>query len=456
MNIIKKQNSEERREIILNGGILNTLLFLSVPTLMVGIIQALIPLSDGLFLNNLAGVLVASSVSFSQPILNIMLALSQGLGVAAISMIGQLYGRGIMKAVRETTIQIFVFSFLIGVALIPICIISAFWISEFTTPEIRNYVFTYISLYSLVMPFVFLAAIYNASKNAIGRPEITFIRILILLVLKIIFNTIFLYIFRMGIVGAVMATLFSYITITIWMFHDLFIKKSEFRLDIRTYHTNLPIIKKLISLGLPSMISYMLIYLGFFLINKEVEKYGAIALNGQGIASNINSICFILPSSIGTTVTTMISMNMGIGNEKKSKSIFKYGCITSCVIAVLSILFVVPFSKFLTHMFTREHQVVEIAVNALNIYTYSVISFGIFSVCQGVFIALGRTKVTMTMSILRIWFLRYLFILVTKSFLGLYAVFWGNLFSNTLASIIFFILTIKINWNKNYIRKKLK
>ena len=51
----------------------------------------------------------------------------------------------------------------------------------------------------------------------------------------------------MGIVGAVMATLFSYITITIWMFHDLFIKKSEFRLDIRTYHINLPIIKKLIS-----------------------------------------------------------------------------------------------------------------------------------------------------------------------------------------------------------------
>ena len=64
---------------------------------MVGIIQALIPLSDGLFLNNLAGVLVASSVSFSQPILNIMLALSQGLGVAAMSMIGQLYGRGIKR-----------------------------------------------------------------------------------------------------------------------------------------------------------------------------------------------------------------------------------------------------------------------------------------------------------------------------------------------------------------------
>ena len=73
--LFSKQSAEERREMILNGNILTTLLFLSVPTLMVGIIQALIPLSDGLFLNNLGGVLVASSVSFSQPILNTMIAL---------------------------------------------------------------------------------------------------------------------------------------------------------------------------------------------------------------------------------------------------------------------------------------------------------------------------------------------------------------------------------------------
>lgn len=88
--LFSKQSSEERREMILNGNILTTLLFLSVPTLMVGIIQALIPLSDGLFLNNLGGVLVASSVSFSQPILNTMIALSQGLGAAAMAMIGKL------------------------------------------------------------------------------------------------------------------------------------------------------------------------------------------------------------------------------------------------------------------------------------------------------------------------------------------------------------------------------
>ena len=446
--LFKVQSNEERRKMILNGKVINTLLFLSVPTLLVGIIQALIPLSDSLFLNRLTSVEVASSVTFSQPVLNIMIALSQGLGVATLVMLGRLYGKGRMLALKETMLQIFVFSFIIGLFLIPVCVFSAFVISKYTTSEIRDNVYIYISLYSLIMPFVFLAAIYNSSKNAIGRPEITFIRIFLLLILKIIFNSIFLYALKMGITGAVMASLFSYVIVTIWMFYDLFLKNGDIKLNLRSYSVKLPIIKRLLKIGLPSMLNYAFLYLGFFLINKEMEKFGAIALNAQGIASNINAICFILPSSIGTTVSSMISINMGVGNIKKSKEVFNVGWLTGVTISVLTIFLILPISSTLVLTFTKVPKVIEIADKALHIYTYSVIGFSIFMISQGVFIALGRTKVPLVMSILRIWLLRYIFILVTQKYLGLYSIFWGNLFSNTLAGIIFFILVKIINWKK--------
>jgi len=415
---------------------------------MVGIIQALIPLSDSLFLNRLTSVEVASSVTFSQPVLNIMIALSQGLGVATLVMLGRLYGKGRMLAVKETMLQIFVFSFFIGLLLIPVCMFTAFLISNNTTSEIRNNVYTYISLYSLIMPFIFLAAIYNSSKNAIGRPEVTFVRIFLLLILKIIFNSIFLYVLKMGIAGAVMASLFSYIVVTIWMFYDLFLKSGDIKLNLRSYTIKLPIIKRLLKIGFPSMLNYAFLYLGFFLINKEMEKFGAVALNAQGIASNINAICFILPSSIGTTVSSMISINMGIGNVKKSKDVFKVGWITGVTISILTIALILPISLPLVLTFTKVQKVIEIADKALHIYTYSVIGFSVFMIAQGVFIALGRTKVPLVMSILRIWLLRYIFILLTQKYLGLYSIFWGNLFSNTLAGIIFFILVKSINWKK--------
>ena len=434
--LFKAQSNEERRQMILNGKVINTLLFLSIPTLLVGIIQALIPLSDSLFLNRLTSVEVASSVTFSQPVLNIMIALSQGLGVATLVMLGRLYGKGRMLAVKETMLQIFVFSFFIGLLLIPVCMFTAFLISNNTTSEIRNNVYIYISLYSLVMPFVFLAAIYNSSKNAIGRPEVTFVRIFLLLILKI------------RIVGAVMASLFSYIVVTIWMFYDLFLKSGDIKLNLRSYTIKLPIIKRLLKIGFPSMLNYAFLYLGFFLINKEMEKFGAVALNAQGIASNINAICFILPSSIGTTVSSMISINMGIGNVKKSKDVFKVGWITGVTISILTIALILPISLPLVLTFTKVQKVIEIADKALHIYTYSVIGFSIFMIAQGVFIALGRTKVPLVMSILRIWLLRYIFILLTQKYLGLYSIFWGNLFSNTLAGIIFFMLVKVIDWKK--------
>ena len=446
--LFKAQSNEERRQLILNGRVINTLLFLSIPTLLVGIIQALIPLSDSLFLNRLTSVEIASSVTFSQPVLNIMIAFSQGLGVATLVMLGRLYGKGRMLAVKETMLQIFVFSFFIGLLLIPVCMFTALLISNNTTSEIRNNVYIYISLYSLVMPFVFLAAIYNSSKNAIGRPEVTFVRIFLLLILKIIFNSIFLYVLKMGIVGAVMASLFSYIVVTIWMFYDLFLKSGDIKLNLRSYTIKLPIIKRLLKIGFPSMLNYAFLYLGFFLINKEMEKFGAVALNAQGIASNINAICFILPSSIGTTVSSMISINMGIGNVKKSKDVFKVGWITGVTISILTIALILPISLPLVLTFTKVQKVIEIADKALHIYTYSVIGFSIFMIAQGVFIALGRTKVPLVMSILRIWLLRYIFILLTQKYLGLYSIFWGNLFSNTLAGIIFFILVKAIDWKK--------
>ena len=446
--LFKAQSNEERRQLILNGKVINTLLFLSIPTLLVGIIQALIPLSDSLFLNRLTSVEVARSVTFSQPVLNIMIAFSQGLGVATLVMLGRLYGKGRILAVKETMLQIFVFSFFIGLLLIPVCMFTALLISNNTTSEIRNNVYIYISLYSLIMPFVFLAAIYNSSKNAIGRPEVTFVRIFLLLILKIIFNSIFLYVLKMGIVGAVMASLFSYIVVTIWMFYDLFLKSGDIKLNLRSYTIKLPIIKRLLKIGFPSMLNYAFLYLGFFLINKEMEKFGAVALNAQGIASNINAICFILPSSIGTTVSSMISINMGIGNVKKSKDVFKVGWITGVTISILTIALILPISLPLVLTFTKVQKVIEIADKALHIYTYSVIGFSVFMIAQGVFIALGRTKVPLVMSILRIWLLRYIFILLTQKYLGLYSIFWGNLFSNTLAGIIFFILVKAIDWKK--------
>lgn len=431
---------------ILNGSIPKTLLFLSVPTLMMGIVQSIIPVVDGLFINNIAGVVAASAISYSGPIINMMGALAQGLSVAGMAIIGQTNGRGDFEDAKKISAQIVVFAFLLGLITAPILILVAYPVAGHVYAEISHDVFVYIALNALVIPFAFLESIYNAIKNAAGKPEAAFVRMLLMLVLKVLSNTLFIAVFRWGIVGAVMASLVANILICIWMYYELFVKVGEDRLEIKGFKFDFDVIRELFRIGIPSMLSSLILNLGFFLINNEVAKYGTIVMNGQGIASNITSVCFILPSSFGSSVTTMVSMNIGAGQSEKAKASCTVGCIISAITAAVLIAIVVPLSSYITVLFTRQQDVLDVANKALHIYTYSVIGFGICMVQQGAFIGLGRTGIPLFASILRIWLLRYLFILATEHVLGPYSVFWGNLFSNYAAALITTILILRTQW----------
>lgn len=361
-------------------------------------------------------------------------------------MIGQMNGKGNYEGAKRTSTQIIVFAFALGCFIAPLFIILAFPISWKVDPQISHDVFLYLALNSLVLPFSFLESIYNAIKNANGKPEATFIRMVIMLILKILFNALFIMVFPFGIIGSVISSLMSNILICFWMFYELFVKNGEDKLTIKGFKFDLKILRRLIHIGIPSMLSSVMLNLGFFLINNEIEKYGPIVLTGQGIAGNITSVCFNLPSSFGSSVTTMVSMNVGAGQGDKARKSCVAGCIISAITVIILIIIVVPMSPHLTVLFTREKAVLDIANKSLHTYTYSVVGFGICMVEQGAFIGLGRTGVPLIMSILRIWLLRYIFILATERYLSFYSVFWGNLFSNYMAAIITTILIMGIRW----------
>ncbi|HEX2986259.1 MAG TPA: MATE family efflux transporter, partial [Caproiciproducens sp.] len=300
------QSTEQRRELILHGNILRTLIMLSFPTLMMSVIQSLMPLSDGLFINNAAGTLVASAVTYSEPVINMMTALAQGLSVAAMAIIGQANGRGDFERVKAISAQIVVFAFTMGFCFAPLLALVAFPISAHVDSQISHNVFLYISLYAIVLPFSFLESIYNAIKNATGKPEATFIRIVLMLFLKIVFNFVFIVSLRMEVVGCILSSLFANVLICIWMFYELFVQKSEDRLTLKGFRFDRELILQLIRVGIPAMITSLMLNLAFFLINNETQRYGPVVLNGQGIANNISAVCFNLPASFGSAVTTMV------------------------------------------------------------------------------------------------------------------------------------------------------
>ncbi|WP_300366717.1 MATE family efflux transporter [Brachyspira sp.] len=446
VSFFKSKSTEARRDLILHGPITNTLIMLSIPTLIMSLVQSLIPLMDGLFLNNIAGTIVASSVHFAEPIINMMTALSQGLGVAAMAIVGQYNGLGDLKNAKRISTQIVVIGVLFGIAMGPTLYIVSILVSANLLPDIKENVFRYLSLYSFVMPMTFLAALYNGIKNANGKPEATLIRSIILLLLKVLFNFVYIYLFRLGIVGSVLASFSTYAIVTIWMYYDLFLKKGDDTLSLKDFKFDASVLKELMIIGIPSMLTTFLTNLGFFLINTEVERYGAAVLNGQGISNNIVNICFNMPAAFGSAVTTMVSMNIGAKYTDKARKSCYTGIIMSVITAIVLISIVIPLTPYLTGLFTKEAKDLYVANRSLPIYAFGVLGFGVAMVANGAMIGLGRTRIPLIISILRIWLLRFIFILLTTKYLSYWSVFWGNLFSNTVAGIIALIIILRVPW----------
>lgn len=441
-----RQSVSERRELILNGNALNTLLILSLPTVLMSLVGSIIPIIDGIALNRTSEVIVASAVGLSAPVINILNSLSAGLSVAAMAVIGQLNGQGNIKKIRKVAAQILLFSVILSICLMPGTLIGAQILKLYVSPQEYVHIFKYLSLYTPVVPMLFMAAIYNAIKQATGQPEATFVRIIILLGCKIFFNFIFLFLLDLEESGAAAASICSYVLITIWMYYDLFIKNSETQLSFNDLSFNKDLILPVIKLGIPSMLNSMLINLGFFLINMEIVKYGENIVNAQIIASNINSLCFTLPSSISSTITTMVSMNIGLGHKKKAKKIFYLACLISLILSAVLILLMNIFDDNIIRMFRSETEIVRVTKDALNIYTWSIIPFGLFSIIQGTFVAFGRTGIPLIAGFFRIWFFRYFFIILTQTFLSYRSVFFGNLFSNSISAVLLFIFLLKTPW----------
>lgn len=457
-----KGSVAERREAILTGKPTTVLMALSLPTLLMALVQSLIPLSDGLFLNNSGGYIVAGAVGVSVTVINMLNALSQGMGTAAMAIIGQLNGRGDFERVRHMMAQILAFGLLVGavlgVLLLPLSTVTADILNA--KSELHDAITTYLSWYAPTIPLLFMAALFNSVKNATGMPEVTFIRMILLLVLKIIFNAIFLTWLRLGVRGAALASFCAYTIVSIWMIYDLVLRKSEMRLDFRGFRFDKSAIGQLIRLGFPTMLSSFMVNLGFFLINRETVKFGEIALNAQTISSNINAMAFTVPSSIATTITTMVSINISAGSEKRARRAYWSGIAMSLALAFAIWAIFVPLAPFLVHLFLHnpnmaeatKQAIADIAIPALNIYTESVFGFAVFMVTQGAIIGLGNTKLPLVMGVLRIWLIRYIFILIFGAQMGVFAIFWGNLVSNVASGLIFMIILLRSDWNAHLIQ----
>lgn len=216
------------------------------------------------------------------------------------------------------------------------------------------------------------------------------------IVLNIILDPIFIYMFKFGVLGAAIATLISNIVMFI-MFRIN--SKGLFNFDFKIGIEKSKVIE-IIGLGFPMSFQRVLFTLVNIILARIISIFGSDAIAGQKIGLQIESITFMIIGGLNGAIASFTGQNFG---AKKYDRIIK-GYHTSLKIgiayAVITSIVFILFPEYIVTIFIKDDSTIKIASMYLQIIAYSQIFSAIEMVSNGMFTGLGMPNIPAAISII--------------------------------------------------------
>ena len=255
--------------------------------------------------------------------------------------------------------------------------------------EIKCYQYAtdYFRIICYGLPFYIIGQGLNATIRSDGSPKYAMFATVIGAISNIILDPIFIFVFKMDVKGAAIATIIGQILtfiISIYYLH----KAKSFKINKESITLDKDVCKQIISLGLASLITQLAIVVIIAVANNLVGKYGYQTLASTGVPYGVVTplavigICMkvfgiIVSIIIGVSLGGMpiIGYNMGAGNVKRVKETIKYILIINLIIGAIAFIIFELFPTYIINIFgsnnTFEYQ--EYATYCLRIFLGGII-----------------------------------------------------------------------------------
>jgi putative MATE family efflux protein len=205
---------------------------------------------------------------------------------------------------------------------------------------------------------------------------------------------------EMGIGGAALATIISVFVTFLIFLYLLFRGKLEFSLG-GWYRTRpeLKAMLKMVKIGLPISAQSIVFIIVYWFIIQIVHHYGDAAGAAMGVGNRMESLSYLTAFGLSTAASTLVGQNLGAGKpERAARCAWQTILIAMSATFLSSILFIAIPGPIAT-LFSRDPEVIGIAVDYLVILGLSQVFMGIEIVLEGAFSGAGDTIPPMTVSI---------------------------------------------------------
>lgn len=387
-----------------------------------------------------------------QLIISIFVALAAGGTIIAGQYLGRKDKDNANKAINQLVwLSLFVSLIIMGVIYLFKNILLSSLFGNISIDVLKN-AEKYLMITAASIPFI---AIYNSGAaifRTMGNSKVSMKIMLVMNTLNAIGNAILIYIFKMGVVGAALPTLFSRIGAALIILSLLLNQKNSLYISkTLKYRFDKEIVKKIFRVGVPAGLENGMFYSGRIIVLSIVTKFGTTAIAANSIATTILMFEALPGLAINTGLMIIIARCIGLGDysqaEYYTKKILKIIYLANLLVAILIVSFLPVIMKA---YFLSEEGV--ILVRQI-IFSYSIISILIWPLAYTlpvVFRSAGDVRYPMYMSIGAMLIFRILFayILGVVFNMGLIGT-WIAMYLDWLVKAIFFVIRyLNKRWTK--------
>lgn len=221
-------------------------------------------------------------------------------------------------------------------------------------------------------------------------------------IINIVLDPIFIFVFKMGVQGAALATIISQAVSAIWVVAFLCGKKSYLKIKKENLKLSKNVVMPILALGVSPFIMQFTECLVQLIFNKGMLQYGDTKnVAVMSVLFSIMQLVWLPMQGIAQGAQPILSYNYGARNMKRVKDTFRLLFIAAMTYSISLILLIELFPQFFIRLFTPKEELIAIGVHGIRIFMFGMAIMGAQSACQQTFLALGQAKISMFLALLR-------------------------------------------------------
>jgi putative MATE family efflux protein len=419
----------------------------SVPAIVGMVVNSLYNVVDRIFIGNSPdlGSYGLAGITICFPIMIILISMGNLFGVGGATLFSLKLGEKKEQEARNALGNAFVMLIISGLSFMILGqiflkpILSLFGAS----PAVLPYSVEYMRIIFFGAVFQLVSMGMNNFIRADGSPRIAMFTMFLGAGTNILLDPIFIYVLRMGMAGAALATVLAQSISTLWVVSYFIGRRSKNKLRLKYMKLKTNIVTRITFLGLPGFSIHLANSLLNAVLNKSLLFYGGdIAVSGMGIINSLRTMLLMPIMGIRQGAQPIISYNYGAGKYGRVKTATKLAIMSATVIVVLGFTIIRLFPKQLISLFNREPELVDFGSYALVTWFMCLPVVGFQFVAANFFQAIGRAKSAMFLTLTRQLILLIPAVMIFPKYWGinglLHATPFADFFSALLTGIWFY------------------